>query len=62
MKTYLSFVGRGHFIAGSSVFESPRLRVLDVAAGTGERRIQPLRLADVLAWVFLGIGDVGDGR
>jgi len=52
---YLSFVdARGRLVAGSSVFESPRLRVLDVA--TGERRICPLRLVDLLARVFFGIG------
>ena len=56
VSAYLSFVdARGRLVAGLSVFESPRLRVLDDVAA-GERRICPLRLDDALARVFFGIG------
>jgi hypothetical protein len=67
--TYLSFVNvdaRWRLVAGSSVFESPRLRVLDDVAA-GERRICLLRFVDALArvffrhWEMLAVGDAGHG-
>ena len=56
VSAYLSFVdAHGCLVAGSSVFESPCLQVLDDVAAS-ERQICLLRLDDALARVFFGIG------